>query len=295
MTDNHHIEFLRSAFDKYLIEIDADRQKQSDGFLPYDFEEVDTVQWDALGGFMVKDELSELTNRMNFWLGALRKWSAWNAVVASYDEMEAWELRHEFLETLAHYCLLQPSTLRDTFTFVVTNAMHQVRLASSSSYRDYMVGDPKGPNERTTLQRKQKENRLAEIISTFPQGIRFMELLENLNDESYRRQTSNYRNLNTHSIGPRLGIGITRMVVRSVVQTTKMEEQPNGRYKAVAVPGKMVAQYAFGGTEALDLDKALALNVEQYRQARRCYSTYRDMLASALASVAVGSNTRSAQ
>lgn len=279
-------DLLRTAFEAYLVRLNDDRLEPSENYLPYDFEAIDAHQWRHLGSLMVKDELREITNNLNHWHSSLQRWQAWNNVIHSYGTDEAWELRREFLEALAHHCLLQPSSIRDTFTFVATNSMHQVRLMSCNAYPDYLEGDPQTPGDKLRhLTRRQKEQRLAKLISIWSEGSNFMALLRAIDSKDYRNETSDYRNLNSHTIGPRLGIGITRAVVRSVKQATNMTEQPDGTYEPTLIPGKMSVSYGFGGTEALDMEKARGANLDQYRRARDCYARYRDLLAAGLASM----------
>jgi len=277
---------LRTAFDAYLLQLNEGKLEPAENYLSYDFDGIDSYQWQAFGDLMVKDELREITNNLNHWHGSLRRWQAWNTVIQLYGADEAWELRREFLEARAHHCLLTPSSIRDTLTFVVTNSMHQVRLMASKGYRDYLEGDPENPSEKPKpLNRRQKEKRLARLISIWPDAPEFMASLRKINDEAYRNVTSDYRNQNTHSIGPRLGIGITRTVIRSVAQATMMSKQPDGTYMPTLVPGKMSVSYGLGGTEPLDMEKARAANLDQYRRARECYTKYRVLLAVGLTSM----------
>lgn len=277
---------LRTAFDAYLSQLDGGDLEPTEDYLPYDFGGVDSLQWQSLGEQMVKDELREITNNLNHWHGSLRRWQAWNTIIQPYDTDEAWELRREFLEALAHHCLLMPSSIRDTLAFVVTNSMHQVRLATSKEYRDYLEGDPKNPSEKPKhLTRRQKEKRLADLISIWSVAPAFMASLRKIDDEAYRNITSDYRNQNTHSIGPRLGIGITRTVVRTVEQSTILAKQPDGTYLLTPIPGKMSVIYGLGGTEPLDMEMARAANLDQYRHARACYTKYRSLLTVGLASI----------
>jgi len=277
---------LRTAFDAYLLQVNGSELEPAVNYLPYDFDEIDSRQWQFLGNEMVKDELREITNNLNYWHGALRRWQAWNTVIKPYGTDEAWELRREFLEALAHHCLLTPSSIRDTLTFVVTNSMHQVRLMAGNGYRDYLEGDPKKPSEKPKLlTRRHKEKRLADLISIWTEAPEFMASLRMIDDQAYRNITSDYRNRNTHSIGPRLGIGITRAVVRSVEQATMMSEKPDGTSVPTLIPGKMSVCYGFGGIEPLDLEKARAANLDQYRLARECYIRYRGLLVVGLASM----------
>ena len=231
---------------------------------------------------MVKGELRELTNDLNRWHESLKIWCAWNKVIQPYnvDEMKVLYLRREFLESLVFYCLFQPASSRDRFTFVVTNAMHQVRLMVEDGYPDYLKGDPKTPDEKPIhLKRPQKEKRLSKLISIWPEREGFMTLLRAIDDEAYKKETSNYRNLHSHIIGPRLGFGYVRTIVRSVDERITLTKQPDG--SDMEIPnGKVGPSYSFGGgTPPLDLEKAHAANLEQYRRARKCYESYRKLLA----------------
>ncbi len=293
-----YINLLRTVFDAYLIQMNSGGLEPSASYLlPYDFEEaIDARHWRFDGGpidvnglgiinDMVKSELRELTNDLNQWHQSLQRWYAWNKVLAPYntDEVKTWHLLREFLVPLAFYCLFQPSASRDRFTFVVTNAMHQVRLMIERGYQDYLEGEPKTPKEKLTyLNRRKKEGRLAKLISIWTEGTEFMTLLRTIDDDDYKKETSDYRNLHSHIIGPRLGLGHIRFVVRSVEESTKMIKHPDGIYRKTPT-GKMVASYGFGeGTPPLDLEKARLANLEQYQRARRCYESYRKLLAAGL-------------
>lgn len=276
---------LRGAFDQY-VELTRTGTADLEGdYLPYDdLSELDSVQWSLPGDMMVKDELRELINNLNQWLSSLRKWSAWNAVIASYaDLMDAWEIRLEFVEGVAHRCLYKPSAMRDAFTHIATNAIHQVRLASDASYKDRLAGDPESIKTQKYPSRRTKEKNLSQLTALLGNSAEFMSALGKLDDSSYKRQTSDYRNRTSHAIGPRLGIGLTRAVVRSVVQATELQKQSDGTYQLVDIPGKTSVQYAIGCTEPLNMVDALEANREQYDRARGCYSEYRKMLMSGLA------------
>lgn len=281
---NETAEILRTAFDAYLARRQEGELEPSSSYLAYDFDHIGDLQWQLMGGEMVKDELRELTNILNHWHSSLQRWQVWNGIIDAYNENEAWELRREFLEALVHHCLLLPSAVRDTFSFVATNSLHQVRLAAESDYKDYLEGDPKTPNDRPIyLTRRKKEKRLANLVSRWRESADFMTSLRRIDDEAYRKKTSDYRNRNSHSIGPRLGIGITQTVVRNVVQATRMVKQADGTWAPTPIPGKLSPSYGFGGTLPLNMEEARAANLEQYQRARSCYESYRKLLAAGTA------------
>lgn len=270
---------LRSGFDAYLGRLDGTPAN----LLPYDFDQIDSHQWSMLGGEMVKDELREITNILNGWHVSLLRWRAWNEVLAGFDELDAWQLRAEFVEALAHQCLLQPSATRDSLTFIATNAFHQVRLALGHGYRDKLEGDPEEPGEQPKhLTRRQKERRLEKIMAPWPQSRPFLELLHRIDDAQYRESTFDYRNRTSHAIGPRLAIGRTRVVTRTVVPATELAQKPDGTFSPSLIPGKVSVSYGFGGTPPLDMDKAQVSNFEQYLRSRSCFECYRSLLAAAM-------------
>ncbi len=283
--DSEVVNLFRSAIDAYLEE-PGNALEPISSYLPYDFDFIHNHEWYILGEQMVEDELRELTNILNRWCGDLRRWHAWNNVIQSYRENEAWKVRREFVEALVHHCLLEPSAVRDRFTFVATNAFHQVRLSSEDGYKDRLEGDPKRPNEKPVfLSRRKKEKRLANVVSVWPDSKAFLESLMAINDSLYQRATYDYRNRVNHAIAPRLGIGITQAVTRNVAQATHMKKQPDGTYQAEPIPGKLSVSYGFGGTQPIDLKDVRELNLKQYQLARACYKQYFELLQSTVARI----------
>lgn len=272
---------LRTAFDQYLGLFPTNEFEPVEDYLSYDLESYDAVRWDTLGHALVTDDLRELINVINHWHSYLIRWSAWNHVVARHNDNDAWELRREFLEAAVHFCLLQPSALRDSFVFFTTNAVHQVRLASEVNYPDRMDGDPTPsvPNPKP-LSRRRKEKRLQSLLSHWVEAAPLMPSLHCLDDDAYRRSTSDYRNRTSHSIGPRLGIGITRTVTRSLVPAEKLVAKSDGLYYPQRIPGVLWVSYGYGGTDPLDYEESRLANLDQYRKARTYYSNLRAVLAS---------------
>lgn len=269
--DPTHIALLRDGFDAYLSALETSLEPY-DHYLPYEFPYVSMAQWRAFADAMIQDELREATNRLHEWHDMLRSWHAWNGVVAKHTESAAWDLRREFMEPLMHYCLSKPSAFRDLMTFVGTNSLHQVRLSSEPGYKDVMEGDPTPaePNPRE-LTRRKKEKRLLVLAGPLTGSDKFWESLRRLDDADYRIATKDYRNTNSHAIGPRIALGITKMVTRQVLPATTMEPLPSGGSRVVVVPGKFSPTYTFGGLEPLDLEATRKANLAQYRAARECF------------------------
>jgi hypothetical protein len=152
-------------------------------------------------------------------------------------------------------------------------------------YEDHLKGDPATLDELTKskfLSRRKKENRLSSLISIWKEGTDFMEFLRAIDDEAYKKETLNYRNRHSHIIGPRLGLGHVQFVTRRVTQYTDINKQPDGSYEPI-LTDRVSACYSAGrGTPPLDLEKAHAANLEQYRRVRKCYESYRKLLATGM-------------
>lgn len=131
---------LEQVFSAY-VEIRKDRALGPEvPYLLYDFK-----HWNApsLRGSAVKDQLNELTQILNGWRSALKRWHAWHLALESFSDFnEAWDIRIEFVQSLVHECLLEPSAVRDSIVFVATNSIHQLRLATEVGYKDHLEGDP---------------------------------------------------------------------------------------------------------------------------------------------------------
>lgn len=274
-----HINLLRKAFDDYLIHYHEGHIEPEDKLLNYDFDFIEKRKWSMFGDEMVQCDLRELTNILNNWSDSLSKWYVWNQIIQKYDDSEAWELRSEFLDSLVHKCLITPASIRDTITTIATDAFHQVRRSIDKSYKDHLVGEPKTPEEKPKfLTRKKKEQRLFQLIKDWPSSQNFIEALQEINSDVYINNTSNYRNLTTHSIGPRLGIGHTRTVLREVVPARKLEKVEGIGFDFRDVPGKISVRYSYGGYSPIDLEEARVINLSEFEKSRRCYIEYKDLL-----------------
>jgi hypothetical protein len=271
MTPVEHQEFLRESFDEYL-QLLAGPLEPNDPYLPYDFSYIVAAKWRFMADTMLQDELREVINRLHEWHSMLRRWHAWNKVVSTREGGRGWNLRLEFMEPLMYKSLLMPSAFRDLFTFVGTNALHQVRLHVEPGYKDVLKGDPTSsdPTPRP-LTRRQKEARLTGLAAPLSGASAFVDLVRELDDNGFRVKTKDYRNANSHAIGPRIALGQTRMVTRHVVPATRMETMADGTCRVVEVPGRYVASYVFGGMEPLDLETARFASLDQYHIARTCF------------------------
>ena len=274
MTPEEYDIFLRKAFDAFLGTRAQVPSEPTRGFLPYNAVDLSALRWPVMGDILIKDDLRELTNLLNEWLGTLRRWHTWLVVSEGYSDDEKWALESEFIAPLATYCLFQPSALRDTLTFVVTNGMHQVLLATDSLYKDWLSLDQPPWEPRNYPNRRRKEEQLSIVISRWPEGKFFLENLRKLDDGKMRDSTSDFRNRSSHSIAPRFTRGETRMVTRTIKQAIHIEQGVDGFVHEVPISGKTSVCYGFGGTEPLDLEQVRCVNLTQFHTATVCFDLY---------------------
>ena len=278
MTPDEYRKFLRESFDDFLHALD-EPLKPDDPYLLYEFPYITAAKWRFMADAMLQDELREVTNRLHEWRDMLRRWHAWNRIVSKHDDMHAWDLRREFMDPLMHTSLLMPSAIRDLFTFVGTNALHQIRLHVEVGYKDVLTGDPSASDPQPRpLNRRQKETRFAKLAAPLQNASALVNSVYQLDDADYREQTKDYRNANSHAIGPRIALGSTRMVARRAVPATRIETQVDGTGLIVEIPERYVASYAFGGLEPLDLEVARTANLGQYGIARTCFHKFTAIL-----------------
>lgn len=278
--EEDHLQLLRVALDAYLLRLGS-ALEPDDTYLPYEYEYIAKAKWRPFMDAMLQDELREVTNQLHQWRDMLRSWQAWNGVASTYEDQSAWTLRREFMEPLMHSCLLAPSSFRDLLTFVGTNAVHQLRLHTEPDYVDHMEGDPTTSEPRPRpLTRRKKEDRLFAMVAPIAGSALFTSALRKLDDPDYRERTKDYRNSNSHAIGPRIAVGMTKMVTRQVGPATEMQWQPDGTGRIVTAPSRFVACYTFGGLEPLDPEAARRANLLQYERARDCFSQLTTLISS---------------
>lgn len=230
--------------------------------------------------FMVKGELAESINQLNAWQRNLEDVKVWAAILAEYDENEAWSLRNHFVEPMVHFCLLQPSSTRDRLGRVATNGIHQANLSTKLGYKDALDQDKRKPGK--FLRRNEVEVQLQRLAEEWANGDRLLNALRSLDSENYRQQTFEYRNQASHFIAPSLELGEVQIVTRSVVPATHMIQQADGSYRLEEIAGKKAVSYAFGGTRPLTLAEIIEANSREYGFAVATMQAYSDLLREAL-------------
>lgn len=284
MNETEHIKnLLRSAYDSFLDEFYDGESEPNYNYLPYDFNFLKHKKLSFPAGEIIHSETVELTNIINSWQESLQKWSVWNKIIENYSDNDAWDIRTEFINKNTHFCLMQPSRVRDLITTVATNSFHQILLITQHGYKDHLFGEKLKPIDKPRfLKRTDKEKRMQELhnklIAKNDLDSFFIQKHSELNTSNYESQTSDYRNLFCHSIPPRFAEGLTRLVKRDIVQATQMVEQSDGTYNDDFVPDKIAVRYSLGGTPPLQLTEIFSINLSQFKTARDCYNAYLNII-----------------
>lgn len=279
-TRRAHRLLLEQAFFDYLNKLASPEFERKEPFLPFDFEFLQNRRWrTSFAASMVVGDLCELTNKLNTWQSMLTRWAVWNEVIGNNEDAATLSLRDQFCDSLAHHCMLLPSSIRDVLVAVATDALHQLRMAQDSNVPDALLGDARPPAYKPKrLKRPEKEAQLCEMLSRWTLGAELWEAVQLIDSPDYKRATTDYRNSHAHHVGPRLGIGEVRPIIRSVVEATELKRNSDGTFSESIVVGKSSVRYAFGGLMPIDFEKARLLNLEQYRVARRAYEAYIQLL-----------------
>lgn len=239
---------------------------------------VGEVVWPPFMDLMVVDDLRELTNGLNAWKGALRRWCVWNQVLSSVEADARRGVEWEFVEPLAFMNMFQPSGTRDRFGFVGTNALHQVLMAIDPARPDQLAGDPKDSTKKPRrVGRTEREAQLAEMASRWPEGPLFIRALQALDGDDYEAATKDFRNRASHAIAPRFTYGETQFVTREWA-SKEFEFQADGNLKPIASPKILHVRYSLGGSGPLDMAATWAVNVAQFELAKQCFDAYVNLL-----------------
>lgn len=268
---------LSAAYQQHLVELDRDASSRPF----FSFALVNEVRGWSLPNFgeqMLGSNLNELINAINAWNHRLRSWAAWNRVLASISNLkERWDIRSEFVEPLAYFCLQQPAGARDRLIQFATQVAHFGNLRVLAGYPDVLAEDAK------VLKRLQKNHKKphAVFLSREEAEVQFrnkscewreagalMALVQQLDDEDYRAATGDWRNRAAHGIAQHFEFGTVERVTRKVGFAEVSVEVPGG-LEFREDRSRSAISYVFGGFDALNLDEVLGANQSQLDIAMR--------------------------
>jgi len=198
-----------------------------------------SVVWMAYA-YMLDEFARELANSINMFAANVRRLSAWSSVVPMFDENEKLRVTHEFIETLAAHALLSPYVIKSRFAFAVAHLSHQANRATNQYWTDDFP-----------LDRKINLDTFEQYAEHWKYYREFKKTFDTINNEDFIRNTDNFRHIYNHRFSPRIVIGQTTFVTRSV--------SPSG------------IEYGFGWREAFQLP--LIVNWLS-RERDHCMSTF---------------------
>lgn len=231
-------------------------------------------------GFMVDGELRESINELNAWLRYFEDLKLWLEVLKSYDGEDAWNLRIHFVEPLVRCCMFYPSSTRDRLGQVATNGVHQANLCVDADYKDFLDQDNRKPGK--FLHRKEVEAQLARLVTPWAAGDQLLTALQNLDSETYRQMSLDYRNAASHFIAPRVEFGEVQFVTRRKEHLLEPVKQEDGATQFIENLEKPCVAYGFGGIRPLMLAEIIEVNSQEYGFAVAVLEAYSDLLREAL-------------
>ena len=221
----------------------------------------------------ISNDLRETINQLHNWYHSLTDWYLWIEVLKDFEGSDAWSIRKHYVEPLAYFCMMQPSSTRERFGSIATTTLHQANLALLKGYKDQLDQDQKGHLNRT-----QREKQIRRIGEPWGWCSGFQRALQMLDSKEFSRASYNFRNLASHGIAPRFELGETNSVTRSIEPRTELIEQPDGSYQEVPHPTKKTVCYGIGGTTPLSFHAAYNACAKEYSNALVTFHSYQDLV-----------------
>ncbi|MGE8499751.1 MAG: hypothetical protein ACN6O6_19790 [Pseudomonas sp.] len=218
-------------------------------------------------------EIQETINSVNAWGTRLHDWASWNQVVDSYeDEEQKWEVLHHFVEPLAFFCMLQPSSVSDRLMLVSETLLHQANCRVFSDYPDSLDQDDLKPWQG--LRRSDRKKQVSRLGKSWKRFNKFRTALDELNGIEYQKLSRNFRDLSVHSFAPRFMTGQILRAPRAIVPWQEMVKQPCGGYLPIDHPNKKGVQYEMVALEPFPLGLACSTNFVEYEKTLAAMSEF---------------------
>ncbi|MCP3433772.1 hypothetical protein [Stutzerimonas stutzeri] len=253
--------------------------------LPYDLcDQIRTVPWNMpCMDLSISNDLREAINQLHSWYHSLVDWHLWIDVLKKFEGNDAWYIRKRYIEPLAYFCMMQPSSTRERFGSIATNALHQANLALLNDYKDQLDQDKRG-----YLSRSQREKQIRCLGKSWECCTGFQQALQRLDSKDFSRASYNFRNLASHGIAPRFEQGETNFVKRSIEPWSELVEQADGTYQLVSHPIKKAVCYGVGGTRPLSFQAAYDACAKEYLNALATFHSYQALVRELIQALATG-------
>ena len=294
-----HQEFLLTAYQRHLMARDSTDPCGPSilRYHPYklcDEEGLAPHFKTPMVNMQVIHDLQSLINCFNAWVTEMRKWQAWLPILDDYDTDQRWDLRIEFVDPIAHRCMLEPSAMRDRFSSALYFLLHHANLSTETGYRDELEADrsekaalKNGKSTPRYLQRSRLDEEITKL--SFRGGWRtadsVIEKLQLLDDETLRTETLNYRNAASHSIAPRFEMGVIPYVKRQFKFAESRVPRSDGTIARQEDKTKIVLSYSFGEHEPLQHVQTFQVIRMQVKRARDALHAYEALLLDVFGSI----------
>ncbi|MCP2216100.1 hypothetical protein M2226_003643 [Bradyrhizobium elkanii] len=200
-----------SAYSRYLESLES--VPFSGRFMPYGWHQLPNalgIEWMAYGQMI--DEFSrEIANSINNLTNYTHNLKAWDKVLSDMMDDDQFDALHGAIDPLAVTSINLPHVIRSRVIFATTHLCHQ---ANQSIAGASWVDDLKLDEE---IYMQDAINR-GKPWKTFK---RLNSALERLYDRKYQTSTHDFRNSYNHRFSPKIGMGLTQIVSRSINPSTK--------------------------------------------------------------------------
>lgn len=190
-------------------------------------------------------ELVNLFNQFAYWLNRI---SLLEKVLSQYSDNDREELRYEFTKLPLDYCLQFPYQLRSRLIFYATQLCYTCGVAKKLI-----------PKSEVEADERIKFISLKSVSVHWEAAALLVEAICNVDAETYRTQTQNYRNKSQHRHAPCIDFGYVSNIARTFPK------------------GSRVA-YSFGQTPPLMAADLLPILIEEADRLRKAFFAYRGLI-----------------
>lgn len=212
------------------------------------------IKWMAYGEFL-EEHSRELANTINEFRRHIASLLAWQKVLEGLDEEERYHIVIEFVSPLATLALNMPYVSRSRFIYSVAHLSHQANQTKQKLWVDDLPIDSKIYSETAD-----------KFGKPWKKYTKLKVKLERIANKEYAKATHDFRNKYNHRYSPRIELGLTGLVIRTVNE--------NGR-----------VSYGFGQTEPLMLKDIIPLLKTQHSLCLISYEKYQDLVSEQISEI----------
>lgn len=207
------------------------------------------MSWMAYGQMF--DEFSrEIANSINELVNHAHRLKAWSVVMSTLPRQQILEVLIEFVEPLATVALNLPYVIQSRFIFATAHLAHQAnRAVKGGSWKDDLP-----------LDRKIVFKIADRYGAPWKSYVGLKACLERISAEDYQKATGDFRHRYNHRISPRIALGLTGMVTRSIDPQTRL------------------VRYGFGETPPLSMDQIVVLLGAQCTHCYQAFEAFKVMI-----------------